>query len=354
MAYSIKEIEELKLEYGIGSKDALLYLRGKERLGKLQKKIWPQGRNPTERELSNICHQAQGFFYQTLAEYRRRQGIALFEEGSFQPMQVDILPIAIIKDLNPKYLEKHHKDLLPTFELDYESFCKRYAKKIVESSNPDLIFRIAASEIISSGEPYLTVKYNSSSYLNPLRSLSLGKKVTFRECEEAIKRDLDPSKIKFRGRDPLGSLRSSSKEYSDYLVNGKEGPRIKRLRLSGPTIEEIVLLCGLESPSDNLKMYERAKEERTLNNPRVQRKIALNLVMTADPVLADLRSPEKLIDALIGIERGCIETIMSFDEDDELDSPVLDSDTKEMLEGYRYNLKVLRLNQKWLIDYLSN
>jgi hypothetical protein len=38
MTYTIKEIEELKLEHGIGTKDAVLYLRSQERLGKLQEK----------------------------------------------------------------------------------------------------------------------------------------------------------------------------------------------------------------------------------------------------------------------------------------------------------------------------
>jgi len=362
MAYTIKEIEELKLEHGIGTKDAVLYLRSQERLGKLQEKIRTPVRTPTKRELSNLCSQAQDFFCQTLAEFRRQQGIALFEEGSFEPKIIDIMPIAIVKDLNPTDLEKDYRDLYPTFEFDYESFCAKYAKRIVESSNPDLEFRVAASEAILSEEPYLTVKDNTKSSDNPLRSLGIGEKVTFIECEEAIKRDLDPSEITFGSieSDPLESLRSSSKKYADYLRQGIESPRIKRLRLSGPTNEEIVLLHGFKSHSDNLEMYERAKEEKTLNNPEVQRRFALNLVMTVDPVLADSRSPEQLIDALISLERDTIETIKSFDEDDdeddELDMLGVDQEGSdaEMLAAHTYNIKVLKLNRKWLIDYLSN
>jgi hypothetical protein len=363
MTYTIKEIKKLKIEHRIGTKDAVLYLRSQERLGELQKKIRTPVRTPTKRELSHICSQAQDFFYQTLAEFRRRQGITLFEDGSFEPKLIDIMPIAIIKDLNPKALEKDYRDLYPTFEFDYELFCKRYAKRIVESSDPDLKFRVAASEAILSEEPYLTVKDNTESPTNPLRSLGIGEKVTFIGCEEVIRRDLDPSKITFGSieSDPLESLRSSSKKYADYVGYGIESSRIKRLRLSRPTTEEIVLLHGLKSHSDDLEMYKRAKEEKTLNDPRVQRKIALNLVMTVDPVLADSGSPEQLIDALIDLERDTIQTIKSFDEeeddedDDELDMlGVNQGDSNaEMLAAHTYNIKVLNLNRKWLIGCLS-
>lgn len=367
MTYSIKEIEELKLEYGIGTKDAFLYLRGQERLGNLQEKIRTPGRSPTRRELSNLCSQAQDFFSQALAEFRRRQGIALFEEGSFEPKLIDIMPIAIIKGLNPTDLEKDYRDLYPTFELDYELFCRNYAKRIVESKDPDLEFRIAALEAISSEEPYLTVKDNTKSPINSLRNLGIGEKVTFRECEEAIKRDLDPSEITFGSieSDPLESLRSSSKKYYDYLVHGKEGPRIKRLRLSRPTTEELALLHGLKSHSDNLEMYERAKEEKTLDRPEVQRRFAINLVIARDPALYDSSSPEQLIDDLIDLERDTIETIRSFDQyddesddelDDELDMLGVDQEDSdaEMLAAHTYNLKVLNIYRRWLIDYLSN
>jgi hypothetical protein len=108
-------------------------------------------------------------------------------------------------------------------------------------------------------------------------------------------------------------------------------------------------------------MYERAKEEKTLNRPEVQRRFALNLVMTRDPVLADSSSPEQLIDDLIDLERDTIETIKSFDEEDEEEDDELDmlgvdqeDSNAEMLAAHTYNIKVLKLNREWLIDYLSN
>jgi hypothetical protein len=291
----LEDIKFLKVEHGIGSKNAFDYLKSVEKYTELRdevvERLKSEGVNyrPSVREViyrSSLCK----------LSYEGRLNIKILESSSERESLPCLIRIPEYFEFGVHSLNNDEVDM--GLKLDYPSLLVKIYENYSESGHVGNEFYYA--------QPFLNFKS---------RKISANDFV--REFEKGL----------------LGITKKSDSSYS------------KDLTIAGHALSHSLNLMMLENEKGNFARnekhflyqsgYERAKEEMTLNRFEVERMIAFNRVVITPNILGDIN--ERINLAIGFAEKG-----------------IGRADSQEEAEKHSYFLRSIKKNKKWLEKMLSN
>lgn len=340
----LEAIQELKREYGIGSKEAFLYLKVCDDYERLRDQLATQLRvegfhfRPTLRQTSNLCDYAQKAVCNAVEVFALSK--ALERGNTFTNKPIHVHPYS------PHFREYDEitDDALVDFAFDYAPFLLDYGKYMSSTNNSDKALFYALANSISSDRPCLTLTTTE-------------KKMSFADLEKCsdplIQEDFFYDLKNERSIEDKNLEHSFVKEFDAWIDDDKENayyPRYSKYLtdLERATEEEVVFLYG-----DRDNPYERAVEENTLRRIETERRIALHYILRNSH---DQHSPHQMISTLLTALEGEIRVSRErFKTLQVLTAPPIVLDNERNILGHlRYELVAIKKNRAWLENVLSH
>ncbi|MBI2451805.1 hypothetical protein HYV50_01865 [Candidatus Pacearchaeota archaeon] len=343
----LEAIKELKAEYGIGSREAWNYLKVRQEYTQLADKIAQELKKeglsyrPSYREISNLCGRAEEHLRLTLEDISEALAI---KEKRFPRDQIVVPYAKILQRGTLAYLENQNfpdMDIVVNrWKFDYEKFIKNFYRKLRETEDKKKAFNIAFRGIINGNDSYIEDESGKRLTLNEI----LENERLLLTNEPKFIEDMEDAKIILeRASSLLTWLAGESSDFSGVPFRVDD--------FQEQTIEELEFLYGCYSAEKNL--YNRALREKSLGNIWIERRIALNKVITE----ADRKeSPKEMIDDVLVNERKKLaRTSRRLRGYISMEAPsVLIENGKELKAKRQYFIQAIISNRKWLEKVLSS
>ncbi|MBR9699797.1 hypothetical protein GOV09_05045 [Candidatus Woesearchaeota archaeon] len=324
----LEDIKFYKQEYGVGTQDALSYLRSQTDLSNLRdrviKNLEKQGvkRKPTHAELSKVIDYAAYFSNRVL-------GIAADEKGlELDKTERDVTTLPYSPHMESVGSFATSLDILLNF--DYEHFATEFFKQNGHK-NPGEVLERLTGDIMKGDHPYYTD--------NGGNSFTLAEFCLF---DDNLVTDIE-AQYPF-GRDQALLNFAMDK---NALETG-EDPDPYNFTFAGPLPEEVYHLLR---PS-NGNVYQRVVIDKTLKYLWTERRIALHAVLGMNPE----ESPSDQVQLATEHYR---EKIMHQrgDYENEIGKGTHEWLLERSLQNIQksgYTMKAIRQNRKWLVNVLKN
>jgi len=325
----LEEVEGLKSEWGIGSGDAFSYMKAEEYMNKLadvaRAKLLDEGidARPTYRVVSNLCDYAYRFFSAFLDEC-----------------------INYSDDLGEHFYVGH-----PLSMIDRE-----FAEGRIAARRIDLDFEEFVCDFYAGME-------NSEDYDEPFKQAFVNSYEDVLEREPSLKPANILSRIlrleKNEDFDSENWRRMQyAKEQSLVLLEWMGGRipelpfNLEKFDWGGKTFEEATYLFGEMLLGNSL--YERARKDRTLGDIWVERKVALQSILS----LGIDGDSEAKLEQSVDLFKGRMGERVRKLELRRSQTEILNRDwfvdrAENELRENQYRLRVIQLHKKWLSEVLD-
>lgn len=317
----LSQIKNLKETYMIGSADAFKYIKARNYFSQLRKEALDgSGKDIGKLELTNAVY---SFFYAYQGALDSLSTVQAFEKG-MNPRDCNLQ----YPGPNKKNEKTLQTDML--WDFDYSTIAQLFTSYF--KGNSEIELQNTFLETLKESQKYPLLEFEGKTY----------------SFSQLINDKTGMFSTDF-GYPSEQSVYEHSKEYLEEFLGAKTPDRMIAVEFFARPDYEIEYLFGHKTDADTDDIYDRAMKEYTLNRIDVEKRIALNYVLTSSFLTKTINPITDNLKTRIARQKSNLENF----EKNEAPSVII-KNSKALIKKYEYIFRSIRKNQKWLEQILSH